>query len=995
MNKTDAKKKSIFINTGIIAAIVLCVIVAFFVFYKSNVKRINRQNETYIEDITTQKASLIYDIFGENIQYIESAALVVETEFRNHGLEADKFDEENTDDLEQDTINIVSETLRTYENKFAFNYLRFIDLRGRSYTSGEQTIRATVSEREYFRQGSEGNTGMTYVLDSKITDERQIGFYSPIKSGGGEIMGVLVGFYGEEYIKKLIETSVFDYKCDALLCDRNGVVIYDTIGNDGIRNFFDATDRDSVVYNDREKIEKVFKEKGRSLYGFTRNGQKTIGYISFIGERSKYFLVINFPVKAYGDMIRNSNLNGAVLLIILIAVFVLSGGYYIGRFFLQRKRLLEETKNSNNIHLAVSLLFENFIVVNAETGKYNYIEGMPEVGEIPEVGDYEVFLRSLLGRFPVEKERAEAAEKLSFENLVAELNGGHDIVSYNLHAPIKDEEWFTYNFIVISRKDGKVGEFLVARQDISKLHDREEEIKRTLERARDDAEKGNRAKSDFLSAMSHDIRTPMNAIIGYTKIASEHMNDDDIVRESLEKIDVSSKYLLSLINNVLDMSKIESGKMQLFYKECDLSAIFHNIADMTYAQSEGKKLRIHFDVSEVAHGKVNIDELRFTQVMVNIISNAIKYTPEGKDIYITAAEIGETKDGRSDFVFSVRDTGIGMKEEYIPHIFESFSREKSVTIDKIQGSGLGMAITARIVDLMKGSISVKSKLGEGSVFDVALNLVVGEENDGGAEKGARALVLGKSADDNAEVCKTLGKMGVICDVADNFKAAEKAVNAGGFSYMIFNNCSAEDAKCAEKLMPSVKSEVKATVKIVDRITDTNGADERKLMTGVIEKPVFRSDFRKAFGNVSKNTEIGAGETLRFDGHRILLVEDNDINAEIAKFILAERGFAIDRAINGKEGVEMMLRGEEWKYSAVLMDIQMPVMNGYEATREIRKAEGEYFAKVPIIAMSANAYEEDVTSALNSGMNAHIAKPFDNEKLFRTLREQMDKSKNAQ
>ena len=374
-----------------------------------------------------------------------------------------------------------------------------------------------------------------------------------------------------------------------------------------------------------------------------------------------------------------------------------------------------------------------------------------------------------------------------------------------------------------------------------------------------------RAKNDFLANMSHDMRTPMNAIVGYTNIAESHLDNPGIVRDSLAKIGSASHFLLSLINDVLDISKIESGKMQLSIAECDLASIFRRIEDITSLQARKKSLRISYDHAGIRHCRVRGDELRIEQILINIVSNAIMYTPEGKSVALLAEELGGTAEGKNRYRFVISDTGIGISEEYLPHIFDSFTREQSTTVNKIQGTGLGLAITAKVVEQMGGAISVKSRIGEGSTFTVELDL-------------------------------------------EPLPEAEPAADA---------------------------------------------APE---------------------------------EGLRLEGRRVLLVEDNDINAEIAGMILSQHGLDVERAADGQIGVEKIRQMGRGYYDAVLMDIQMPVMNGYEATRAVRALEGRYYSQLPIIAMSANAYDEDVRNCLDAGMNAHIAKPFDPEKLLKLLKE---------
>ena len=368
----------------------------------------------------------------------------------------------------------------------------------------------------------------------------------------------------------------------------------------------------------------------------------------------------------------------------------------------------------------------------------------------------------------------------------------------------------------------------------------------------------NKAKNDFLANMSHDIRTPMNAIVGYTNIANANLDDHELVRDSLAKIGSSSHFLLSLINDVLDMSKIESGMMQLNEGPCDLNNIFNRIEDITSLQARKKDLKTQYNKENIVHAHVLADELRIEQILINIVNNAIKYTPEGKDVELKAEELGPTDDGKIRYRFTISDTGIGISEDYLPHIFDSFTREQNTTINRIQGTGLGLAITARVVEQMGGKIEVESKVNEGSTFTVTLDLI--------------------------------------------------------------------PTSLKEKEMEEVQE-------------------------------------------------------LNIEGHKVLLVEDNDINAEIAMMMLKQNGIEVDRAENGLVGLEMV---RENHYAAILMDIQMPIMNGYETSRAIRQLDGEYFSKLPIIAISANAYDDDVKQCLEAGMNDHIAKPFNPDDLMKLL-----------
>ena len=414
--------------------------------------------------------------------------------------------------------------------------------------------------------------------------------------------------------------------------------------------------------------------------------------------------------------------------------------------------------------------------------------------------------------------------------------------------------WVSMKATLLEDSDGR--HLIIGTNNIEAQMEREEEYQKRVREARTSV------RNDFLANMSHDIRTPMNAIVGYTNIAKTNKHQPETVADALDKIGSSSHYLLSLINDILDISKIESGKMQISYGPCDLAALFRRIEDITALQAKKKFLVITYCHDSVRHYKVNADELRLEQILINIISNAIKYTPSGKTVDLIAEEL-PSSGGKNKYRFIIRDTGIGIKEDYLPHIFESFTREERTTVNRIQGTGLGLAITAKIVEMMGGTISVKSKLGEGSEFTVELELEPLE--------------------------------------------ADNPANAGN------------------------------------------------------------------------------SESIDLTGHRILLVEDNVINAEIARMILEQYGAEVQQAENGKTGLEALQEKGPGYYDAVLMDIQMPVMNGFEATKAIRALGGAYATALPIIAMSANAYDEDVRDCLAAGMNGHIAKPFNPDELMRILR----------
>lgn len=402
----------------------------------------------------------------------------------------------------------------------------------------------------------------------------------------------------------------------------------------------------------------------------------------------------------------------------------------------------------------------------------------------------------------------------------------------------------------------------------------EMEKQRLLEDALFQANKASKAKSVFLSNMSHDIRTPLNAIVGFTTLAVNHIDRKEKVQEYLDKIKTSGNYLVSLIDDVLDMSRIESGKMHLEEKPCNLPEVLQGLNHIFQADAGAKRISLNIESADVRNEEVYCDVLRLNQVLVNIVGNAIKYTEEGGTVNVCLREKPGALAGHAAYLFSVKDTGIGMSKEFVTHIFDPFEREENSTISRIQGTGLGMAITKNIVDMMQGSIEVKSQQGKGTEFLVSFTFRLQLEDDASKE------------------------------------ASEKTREESG---------NAEDREVSK-------------------------------LTG-----------------------------------RILLVEDVELNQEIAVAILGDAGFTVEVAENGKEAVDMVQRSQPGYYRLVLMDVQMPVMNGYEATKAIRMLENKELAAIPIVAMSANAFEEDKQEALKYGMNDHIAKPIDVNNLFDTLR----------
>ncbi len=519
-----------------------------------------------------------------------------------------------------------------------------------------------------------------------------------------------------------------------------------------------------------------------------------------------------------------------------------------------------------------------------------------------------------------------------------------------------------------------------------------------LENARKDAVKANKAKSEFLSSMSHDIRTPMNGIVGMTAIAMANIDNPERVKDCLAKITLSSRHLLGLINDVLDMSKIESGKLTLNMNQISLRETMDSIVNIV--QPQVKERQQHFDIfiQKVITEEVHCDSVRLNQILINLLSNALKFTPEGGRINVYLRQ--EPSPVGEDYVrchFRVKDNGVGMTEEFQKKIFDTFTREEKAQVDKIEGTGLGMAITKAIVDTMKGSIEVQSAPGKGTEFHITLDL---EKADVKVEDMKlppwRMLVV----DNNEELCQSaalsLREIGIDAQwVADGKTAVEVAKKChneqNSFEIVLLDwkmpgmdglHTAREMRKHLGENVPILIISAYDWSEIEDEATEAG-------IQGFISKPLFKSNLflglrRYMLDESAKEEKEESKIHNSFFGKRILLAEDNDLNWEIAEDLLSEVGFELDRAENGKMCIEKFEQSAQGYYDVVLMDIRMPIMNGYDAAKGIR-ALARPDAKLPIIAMTADAFSDDIQRCLDCGMNEHVAKPIDVNRLTQILK----------
>ena len=514
------------------------------------------------------------------------------------------------------------------------------------------------------------------------------------------------------------------------------------------------------------------------------------------------------------------------------------------------------------------------------------------------------------------------------------------------------------------------------------------------------AEAAERAKTVFLSNMSHDIRTPMNAIIGFTTLAETNIDNKERVQEYLTKILSSSNHLLSLINDILDMSRIESGKLNIQEKECTISDIFRDMRNIIQTQMQSKQLNFFMDTMDVVDEHIYCDKLHLNQVLLNLLSNAIKFTPPGGSVSLMIKQKPSAPTGYGSYELRVKDTGIGMSEEFAQHIFEPFERERTSTVSGIQGTGLGMAITKSIIDTMGGTIELHTEKGKGTEFIINLDFRLQSDVPKPAEidelKELRALVV----DDNFSTCDSVTKMLMQIGMRPEWTLygkeavlrAKQAVEIGDPFYAYIIDWALPDLSGLE-VVRQVRACVGDTVPIVILTAYDWAAFEEEAraagVTAFCSKPLFLSELRDTLvasigKGTSEETPIMPETAEELKGSRLLLVEDNELNREIAEELLSESGFVIETAEDGSIAVDMVKASQPGYYKLVLMDVQMPIMNGYEATRAIRALDDPKLSRIPIIAMTANAFDEDRREALENGMNAHVAKPIDVDKLIAAI-----------
>ena len=665
----------------------------------------------------------------------------------------------------------------------------------------------------------------------------------------------------------------------------------------------------------------------------------------------------------------------------------------------RRMQMASDNASMDLLIKSMVRLLDRFVVCDLENDRYRFYNLQGEMIYAP-TGTYHDFVEQVVAKYKTLEPLDALAALFSPENIRKNLQDENDI--YKFEYCSMDENTYKIASIIPLEWDGtKLVKALLASMDVSQEKKAEIESHKALKDAYRAAENASRAKTEFLSNMSHDIRTPMNAIVGLTAIAGANIESQDRVVECLGKITKSSRHLLGLINEVLDMARIESGRISLAEEDFSLPELVDNLLTLTKPAIDEHHHQFEVHVEHIEHEAVCGDSLRIQQVFVNLMSNAVKYTPDGGNITLTIKEKPNGFSKLGCYEFSIEDNGIGMTPEFQKIMFEPFSRADDHRTTKVQGTGLGMAIARNIVNLMNGDIQVESAPNKGTKITVTVYLKL-QENEKEQEKELLDLPV-LVVDDDKTCCEstvaTLQEIGIAGEwVLTGKEAVERgaARHKTGRDYFAvildWKMPEIDGIATARKIRERVGEDV--TIIILTSF-DFSEIEEEARAAGVnafMAKPLFRSRLTATLRQfTSGKKEENARNYLEdfakenYAGKRILLVEDNELNREIATEIIGMTGVTIDSAENGKIAVEKVMEAPEKWYDLIFMDIQMPIMNGYEATAAIRALAGSR-GKVPIIAMTANAFAEDVQLAKNTGMNEHIAKPLDLNKLNDVLKQ---------
>ena len=850
-NKKDFKNFIIFKILPLIITMA-SLVAAFFMFTLRNKSSITTRNKEYLKESTTSLQQRLNVKFESSLHNISSIAY-----------------------LFGESISSVEESkslIKDIENQTEFNYVRFITKEGDDITSEGEAPNVNLSDRDYFIDGMKGNKGITLVEKSRVNGQRQIGFYAPVYSSSN-IEGILIGFYLESSLSSDLYNTFYGKQSSVFIIDSNKKIVTSSMNKESSSILEGSEDKysfnsilNSYYFNDKNKdiFESSIANKGEGLFQINTKKGKTYGYISRISfEFIDWYIVQTYPYEATQILFSIATDSGLSLEVAILVITALYVTYIVFMQVLKNKRIAQENRIATYVTSAARDIFKTMFFVDLEQDRCEDLSinkhTRQKIGTLNELKEY------VISEVINEKQISDVMQFFHPSNLKNyDPSKLTNMVIEVINRTSKEENYLSMTFVPTEVEGSIVKCGLLVFNDVTDQKKKELQANIELEDAYNKSQSASKAKTSFLFNMSHDIRTPMNAILGFADLIEKHLDEKDKCKMYLQKLKSSSSFLLSLINNILDMARIESGQTEIVESVWDVNNFVSDLVSVFESSIKEKNLKF-IKFMDIKHENVYCDATRLRQIYLNIISNAVKYTPNGGEIKLIIKEIECDKEGYARFQTVVSDTGIGMSKEFLPHIFEEFSREKTTTESRVVGTGLGMPIVKTLVTLMHGTIEVESEQGVGTKFTVTL-----------------------------------------------------------------------DHRIARKEEIKVEEE-----------------------------------------------EIKDKDIVSYKGKRILLAEDNELNTEIAVTILEEAGFIVEHAENGQVCVDMIKNAKIGYYDLVLMDIQMPVMDGYKATETIRAINNPR-CDIPIIAMTANAFDEDKRKAYVIGMDGHIAKPINIPQLLETI-----------
>ena len=953
----------------------ICVIVAFALFIQDNNRRATSISMKSLRDATVQSAARIND--------------VLECAYNEIGLTASLYEEI----LEDSEVN--AEDLRKLSEETSFDYIEFANVDGIDLNSEGRT--ADVSDRVYFQEGIKGKSGATVIFDSKITNENLVVFYMPLYSDG-EIKGVLTGSYKESTMQEIMYATFFGEQARTFICMPDGTIIASCNGGQVAESIFDDGNFSKGISPNVKRELKEALLAGRE-YEFQYEGSDGTGnaYATGLGE-GDWILIQTYPSQITSQFVRDANRAGITLLLELVVIFAVCIIATQIKNSIQKKRLVLENTEKSYVIDGLTQIFNTYVYVDLENDTYRYLEGTkPQEAGCPKQGRYDTVKNFIISLMDDEDERKNLENMLTKEAIQENLTDAA-YFRYEYRTRRNSDKWDGLHVICVKRDNGIATEVLFAYADVTRVKESELRSYEALKEAYEAVESANLAKSNFLSSMSHDIRTPMNAIMGMTAIAAMNIDNPERIKDCLNKITVSSRHLLGLINEVLDMSKIESGKIHFAEEEFNLSDVIESIITMFLPQTQAKKQDFNVNNINITHEEVIGDSMRLSQIFINILGNAVKFTQEGGSIKFSICENPSVMHGYGCYEFTFEDNGIGMEESFKEKVFEPFTRAKDSHTGKIEGTGLGMSIVKNLVQMMNGDIQVESKLNEGSKFTVTVYLKLNccKEDDVRGLENLNVLV----ADDDKVACESacdvLKEIGMNADgVLSGEEALDRVITAHNenqdYAAVILDwkMPGMDGVNTARAIREKVGQEVPIIILSAFDYSEIEQDARNAGVNAFISKPLFRSRLvyiikSLMIGEDENSTDLDRLQSKDYSGKRVLLVEDNEINMEIAKELLSQKGITVESVVNGKLAVERVNEMPAGYYDLIFMDIQMPVMNGYDATAKIRSSEREDLKTIPILAMSADVFMDDIKHAQDVGMNGHVAKPIEIENLLKAL-----------